>query len=69
MKNDTQFDVRDLHEVLSRFQAAFAGMDPLAVWRTYEWFELDQQVLIELLELAGDEWKPILEERARSQGT
>jgi len=67
MKMNTEMDSRDLHEVFSRLQAAFSGMDPLAVWRTYEWFELDIQVLIDLIELASNEWKPILEERARSR--
>lgn len=61
-----EVDDSELHAVFSRFQAAYAGMNPEAVWRTYEWFEYDIQVLVDLIGLSSDEWKPILEERARS---
>lgn len=58
----------DVHSSVARIVAATAGMDPTKVWRTYELFELDVQLLVDLIGLLEDEMKPILEERARSQG-
>jgi len=56
------------HAALFRIMAAVGGADPTKVWRTYELFELDVQLLVDLIGILEDETKPILEERARSQG-
>jgi len=61
-------DVYGWADATSRLTAALAGLDPLKVWRTYELFELDVQFLVDMIALAEDEMKPILEERERSRG-
>jgi len=51
----------------ARLVAFLAGLPPLEIWPNYRVFEDDCSLIGELLELLGDEAKPILEERARAR--
>lgn len=53
----------------AKVAAFLAGFDPLEVWKTYQDFEATLELLAELIQLAEDEAKPLLEERERRRGT
>lgn len=54
------------HRAVSRVVAHLAGSDPLDVWPSYEIFEGDTDILVDVLGVLEDNAKPFLEMRERT---
>jgi len=64
----TSIDAKDavaIHRAVARILAHLLGTEPELVWGSYETFEADSNILVDILGVLEDSAKPFLEMRER----